>query len=313
MNISPLQMDRKENISAATSDNIPSNKEKSAIMEPEDSVTLRRDNSVNEYPKRYFIDDLEQDGYMDIIIQDPELGIYGVEIGDEEEFFSMKPGTERTIFPAPLFNNEWELVGTGEFYETLHPVLNLLFQHRKTGKIVMHKGAGNKDILFPDVEEVFNSEVKDRKVVAVCDVNNDKRSDILWQKDDGTVHAWLMDGSKIVEEKDFQQNPNSGPEWHVVGAGHFHSGGRNDLVLQKDDGATKIELYDGMKFLSEHDLYASGCTNFICNEPYPFDSKIACVGDANDDGHSDILSEGNQNSLWLSVMKGTKEEYCLGI
>ncbi|GEM_PF-3161208 len=82
-----------------------------------------------------------------------------------------------------------------------------------------------------DYSIVFDSEVKDRKVVVTCDVNNDKRSDILWQKDDGTVHIWLMDGSKIVEEKELQQNPNSGPEWHVVGAGHFHSYGRNDLVL----------------------------------------------------------------------------------
>lgn len=311
MHISSIQAKQETNILPIQSGESVT-RENSAPSEPKDSLTLTGDNLQKIPPSRHFIADLERDGYMDVITQESGSGIYAVEASDEEGFFLLKPDTERSIFSAPLFNEDWELVGTGDF--AMHHTTDLLFQHRKTGEVIMCSGAGDEKQKYNSLDTVFSSEVKDREIVATCDVDRDTKSDILWQKPDGTIHAWVMDGDTIKQEVEFEKNPNDGPEWHVVGAGHFHSYGRNDLVLQKEDGTTKIEFYDGMKFLSEQDLYSSGIVNFkkISEKPFPFTDKIACVGDMDEDGHTDILCDW-QGSLWLSVMKGTKEKYCVGI
>lgn len=312
MLLSSIQAKKETNASSIQSGE-PVTQKNSTPLEPEDSVSLTGDNLQTKPPSRYFIADLERDGYMDLIKQESGHGVSAKEAADEEGFFLLKPETERCIYPAPLFNEEWELVGAGNF--SLQRTTGLIFQHRKTGEVVMCPDAGDEKRRRNSLDTVFASEIKDREIVATCDLDKDKKSDILWQKPDGTIHAWLMDGSAIKKEVEFEKNPNDGPEWHVVGAGRFHGHGRNDMVMQKDDGTTKIAFYDGMKFLSEHELYSSGIVNFlpISEKPFPFTDKISCVGDVNEDGHTDILCADDGGSLWLSVMKGKKEKYCVGI
>lgn len=271
--------------------------------------------------RRCFLTDLENDGKMDVVLQDGTWGLYTKEISDEEDEFK-NMGWDREIFPPELLNMKWELVGVGDLKGSRRKS-DLLFQHRRTGEILIgfynvdSNRMGLSKVILPESTESCG--VGRARIVATCDVNNDKRTDILVQSDDGTVEAWLMNGTEVVDKTRLERNPEDGAEWRVVGAGHFHSRGRNDLVLQKEDGTTKIELYDGTHFLSEHYLYATGKTSRYDREicyPYPasFHYPIVSVGDADQNGKSDIISlavEGESHSLRLSIMNGVKERYCI--
>jgi hypothetical protein len=153
-------------------------------------------------------------------------------------------------------------------------------------------------------ESVNPLELKEAEIVATGDVNKDKKSDILFQRKDGTAFALLMDDNNVLKQVELEHNPNDGPEWHIVGAGHFHGYGTNDLVLQNKEYSTKIELYNGTKFESEHVLYSSGNVNGQHYGKYPFENKIICVGDVSCDGNTDILSKDEEYKVFsLSIMK----------
>jgi len=61
------------------------------------------------------------------------------------------------------------------------------------------------------------------------DFNDDGRSDILWQNDDGTPAIWLMNG--LTQQAMGAVGPsNPGPTWHVVGTGDFNFDNKADIL-----------------------------------------------------------------------------------
>ncbi|WP_395646392.1 hypothetical protein [Terricaulis sp.] len=50
----------------------------------------------------------------------------------------------------------------------------------------------------------------------IGDYNGDGREDILWQRDDGLVYVWLMNGASIASSGSLS---GIGLEWEIVGGG----------------------------------------------------------------------------------------------
>jgi hypothetical protein len=66
------------------------------------------------------------------------------------------------------------------------------------------------------------------------DFNNDGRSDILWQQNNGTgVWIWEMNGTTPIGGGSAGAGPAS---YHIVGTGDFNNDGKSDILWQQDNG-----------------------------------------------------------------------------
>ena len=67
------------------------------------------------------------------------------------------------------------------------------------------------------------------RVRAVCDVNHDGRSDLVWQyAPSGQVAFWLMDGITAIGFV-VPQRPMPRPDWEIFGCGDVNFDGQSDL------------------------------------------------------------------------------------
>jgi hypothetical protein len=55
------------------------------------------------------------------------------------------------------------------------------------------------------------------KVVAVADYNQDGRPDIIFQRDDGYLATWLMNGLTMISSPALNPNRVSDTRWRIVG------------------------------------------------------------------------------------------------
>jgi hypothetical protein len=79
--------------------------------------------------------------------------------------------------------------------------------------------------------------------IATGDFNDDGHADILWQKSDGSVAIWEMNGTTPIAQA--VVGPNPGPSWHAVGAGDFYDNGFSDILWQTDNGSVAIWEMNG--------------------------------------------------------------------
>jgi VCBS repeat-containing protein len=127
------------------------------------------------------------------------------------------------------------------------------------------------------------------------DFGSDGKSDILWQSSNGTVAAWLMDGTGSTVVGPLGPS-NPGPSWHIEATGDFNGDGKSDLLWQGDDGTAAMWLMDGTN------------TSFV-GAVGPFNPgpswHIEGTGDFNGDGKSDILWQHDNGLAALWLMDGT--------
>ena len=129
--------------------------------------------------------------------------------------------------------------------------------------------------------------------------DGDSKSDILWQSNNGTVAAWLMDGTTattVTAAGSF----NPGPTWHVKGSGDFDGDGKADIIWQSDNGTAAMWLMDGPN------------TTFV-GAVGPFNPgptwHIEGTGDFNGDGKSDIIWQGDNGTAAMWLMDGTNTTF----
>ena len=114
---------------------------------------------------------------------------------------------------------------------------------------------------------------------AVPDFSSDNKADILWQSNNGTAAAWLMDGT--ISTSVGPVGPiNPGPSWHIKDTGDFNGDLKADILWQHDNGAAALWLMDGTDV-----TFAGQIGPF---NPGP-SWEIEGTGDFNGDGKSDIL------------------------
>src|SRR5215471_2326739 len=125
------------------------------------------------------------------------------------------------------------------------------------------------------------------------DFNSDLNADILWQNSDGTVAAWLMNGTSVVSGSAVGSNPGS--SWHVKAGADFNGDGKADILWQNEDGTPAIWLMDGTAVLS------GGIAGFNPGASW----HVVGSGDFNGDGHADILWQDADGTPAVWLMNGT--------
>ncbi len=122
------------------------------------------------------------------------------------------------------------------------------------------------------------------------DFNGDKKSDILWRNNDGSVAVWQMNGATQTSGSTIA---NVTTDWKIAGTGDFGGDGKSDILWRNDNGSVALWQMNGATKTSGT-IVANVTTDW----------KIAGTADFSGDGKSDILWRNDNGSIALWKMDG---------
>lgn len=132
------------------------------------------------------------------------------------------------------------------------------------------------------------------KIAGIGDLNGDGYRDIVWQADDGSLAAWLLQDNQVIMTGYLSINKMSDPTWKIHGVGDTNGDGRADLVWQNSgDGRLGVWFMNGTQVVSPASLS-------IPRMPTA-GWQVRAVGDADGDRRADILwhkSDTGELALW---------------
>jgi hypothetical protein len=132
------------------------------------------------------------------------------------------------------------------------------------------------------------------KIAGVGDLNGDGYRDIVWQADDGSLAAWLLQDNQVIATGYLSVNKMPDPTWKIRGVGDTNGDGRADLVWQNTgDGRLGVWFMNGMQVVSPASLSIPRMPTSGWH--------VRAVGDADGDRRADILwhkSDTGELALW---------------
>ena len=123
------------------------------------------------------------------------------------------------------------------------------------------------------------------------DLNGDGKSDLIVQSADGTVRAWLMDGTVIAAAANLLL---SDPNWTITHTADFNGDGRADILWRNTNGAVTLWLMNGSTVTS--------AVGILGADP---NWRVSHVGDFNGDGRADILWRNTNGAVTVWLMNGS--------
>jgi hypothetical protein len=129
---------------------------------------------------------------------------------------------------------------------------------------------------------------------AKADFSSDGKADIVWQRDDGYISAWAMNGTTAISTP-FIVPVRVDPAWRVSATGDFNGDGKADLVWQHTDGWLAVWYMNGATAV------ASGGLSPAQVDP---NWKIVGAGDFNGDGATDLVWQHTNGFLVVWYMNG---------
>lgn len=233
--------------------------------------------------------DLTGDGFTDLLFENEDgfLAVWSMDGANLKSASYLTPNNTR--------DGKWRLVGTGSFNSDAHE--DLLFQH-KDGSLAVWFMDGTQRTSAAFLDPVDPGD-EDWRVVGTGDFNNDGKTDILFQHDDGTLAVWYMDGIKLSSATLLKPDRPGEREWRVVGTGDLNSDGKTDLIFQHEDGTLGYWQLDGVK------LVQSG----LFNPFHPRDKRwhVSSIVDLNHDGKLDLVFQHQEDgTLAVWFMDGIK-------
>jgi FG-GAP-like repeat/Metallo-peptidase family M12B Reprolysin-like len=124
-----------------------------------------------------------------------------------------------------------------------------------------------------------------------ADFDGSGKSDILWRNTDGTVSAWLLNGTSITSGGNIGQPGN---DWKVMGSGDFDGDGKGDILWRHTNGTVSAWLLNGTSIASGGNIGQPGN-----------DWKVIGSGDFNGDGKDDILWRNTDGNVAAWLLDGT--------
>jgi Ca2+-binding RTX toxin-like protein len=121
------------------------------------------------------------------------------------------------------------------------------------------------------------------------DFNGDRKSDILWRNNDGSIATWQMNGS-LVTPKAVETLSN---DWQVAGTGDFNADRTADLLWRNTNGN-----------IATWQLNNSAVTTTATIGTATTDWQVAGTGDFNGDSTADVLWRNDNGSVVQWQMNG---------
>lgn len=199
------------------------------------------------------------------------------------------------LTPQVVSDPNWQIVATKDMDGDGHP--DLTWQHRTLGLIAIWHMNGTA--LLKEGVLTNPSRVDDPRwrIVASADMDADGKTDLIWQHDNGTVAAWLMDDSTLREG--VLLSPSSVPPdtWQIVAAGDINHDGHPDLIWQHKNGMLATWL-----------MMKTTMTASILLTPNQVNGgsvwRIKGMADFNQDGRQDLLWQHSSGYLAVWFMDG---------
>jgi hypothetical protein len=125
------------------------------------------------------------------------------------------------------------------------------------------------------------------------DLNADGQSDVVLQATDGSVAAWIMNGSTLVSGVYISNQPVSG--WAIRGVGDFNGDGATDLLWQATDGRLAVWYLSGTTIIGYRTFYDQPVSGWT----------VKGTADLNGDGWPDLIWQDTEGRLAVWYMSGT--------
>ena len=147
-------------------------------------------------------------------------------------------------------------------------------------------------------------------VVGVAgDYNGDGKSDVLLQYTDGSLYAWMIDGSVIsggylsIPTNGGLPSLGSGSGWSIAAVGDFNGDGKSDILLQNTNGSLYVWMVDGSTITGGY--LSIPTTGGLPGLGAGSGWSVATVADFNGDGKADILLQNTNGSLYMWMIDGS--------
>jgi hypothetical protein len=186
------------------------------------------------------------------------------------------------LTPSATGDANWRVVGAGDFDADGNS--DYVFEHADgTLAVWFMKGTTmvQAALLAPS-----NTGDPLFRVRAVADFNRDGKPDLLFQHDDGTLVAWIMEGISMAQASLLQPSQTGVRDWRVVAAADIDQEGQTDLLFQHRDGTLGI-------------WYMNGLTLDTPTVSYPVEAgwRAAGLKDLDGDGNPDIVFQHNSGTV----------------
>ena len=127
------------------------------------------------------------------------------------------------------------------------------------------------------------------------DFSSDGKADLVWQRDDGSLSIWVMNGTTATSGPPL--SPGSvDPAWRISATGDFNGDGKADLVWQHANGWLAVWYMNGTTAAASQFLTPSQISDG--------NWRIVGSGDFNGDGKADLIWQHTNGTLLVWYMNG---------